>query len=431
MTAVENLITDNFDVWSSSIRQKATTGRGSSKKIELYGVKRLRELILDLAIRGLLVPQNAEDASASELLKEISKQKEELVKQRGLRKPKSLSDVADSETPFTLPEDWSWVRLGSLGLGSTGKTPSTKNLEYFDGDIPFVGPGQISPAGEILKAEKSLTELGMGFSEEAILGDLLMVCIGGSIGKSAISRERIAFNQQINALRPVLILSSYLKIAVSSTAFQKILLDKSTGSATPIINRSKWEELLVPLAPLNEQRRIVTKVDELMALCDALETQQENSITAHQALVEALLSALTNASEKDSFDQAWARISEHFDILFTTEHSIDQLKQTILQLAVMVKLVPQDANDEPASVLLEKIAAEKERLIKDKKIKKQKEFPEITLDEFPIRLPKGWEKARVSELLAEFQNGASSRGDKDGKEIIVLRLADIKDWKVS
>ncbi|MDP0561999.1 MAG: hypothetical protein QS721_06595 [Candidatus Endonucleobacter sp. (ex Gigantidas childressi)] len=127
------------------------------------------------------------------------------------------------------------------------------------------------------------------------------------------------------------------------------------------------------------------KVDELMALCDQLEQQTETSLTAHQTLVETLLNTLltaaqttpTNSGQESSFYQAWNRIAQHFDLLFTTEHSIDQLKQTILQLAVMGKLVPQDPNDEPASVLLEKIAAEKEQLIKDKKIKKQESLPPI------------------------------------------------------
>jgi len=144
-----------------------------------------------------------------------------------------------------------------------------------------------------------------------------------------------------------------------------------------------------------------------MALCDQLEEQQETSITAHQTLVEALLAALTNASEKGQFDQAWARIAEHFNILFPTEHSIDQLKQTILQLAVMGKLVPQDPNDEPASVLLEKIAAEKEQMVRDGKIKKQKKLPEIEESEKPFELPDGWEWANLEQLYILMDAGWS------------------------
>jgi type I restriction enzyme S subunit len=162
-----------------------------------------------------------------------------------------------------------------------------------------------------------------------------------------------------------------------------------------------------------------------MALCDQLEQQTEDSLSAHQTLVETLLNALLDAaqsrddssSKESAFDQAWQRIAEHFDVLFTTEHSIDQLKQTILQLAVMGKLVPQDPNDEPASVLLEKIAAEKERLVKDGKIKKQKALPEIGEDEKPFELPVGWEWSKFG-LVAEFINGDRGKNYPNRNEYV-------------
>ncbi len=131
-----------------------------------------------------------------------------------------------------------------------------------------------------------------------------------------------------------------------------------------------------------------------MALCDQLEQQTETSLLAHQTLVETLLNTLLNA-DQNSFDPAWERIAQHFDILFTTEHSIDQLKQTILQLAVMGKLVPQDPNDEPASVLLEKITAEKEQLIKDKVIKKH---PPVEPIGDIKELPTSWKNIVVQDF---------------------------------
>lgn len=238
-----------------------------------------------------------------------------------------------------------------------------------------------------------------------------MVCIGGSIGKSIICDKRIAFNQQINAITPVQLRAEFLHIAISTKSFFESILDESTGSATPIINRSKWEELLVPVAPLFEQHRIVTKVNELMTLCDQLEQQQETSITAHQTLVETLLATLTNAENdvqdarvsrkaeqpgatnqalttKDGgntenahlqdvgaragpgtinrgeifgIDEAWNRIAEHFDTLFTTEHSIQQLKQTILQLAVMGRLTSPSSKDTSVSHLIDKIYEERSK----------------------------------------------------------------------
>lgn len=161
------------------------------------------------------------------------------------------------------------------------------------------------------------------------------------------------------------------------------------------MSASDLAKFVIPLPPLTEQHRIVAKVDELMTLCDQLEQQTEASIEAHQVLVTTLLDTLTNSADADELMQNWSRISEHFDTLFTTEESIDQLKQTILQLAVMGKLVPQNPDDEPAAELLKRIAEEKAQLVKEKKIKKQKALPPISEDEKPFKLPNGWEWERI------------------------------------
>ncbi|MEI8667210.1 restriction endonuclease subunit S [Pseudoalteromonas sp. B131b] len=163
---------------------------------------------------------------------------------------------------------------------------------------------------------------------------------------------------------------------------------------------------LMPLAipPLAEQHRIVAKVDELMALCDQLEQQTEQSISAHKTLVQVLLNTLTASFDAHEFNQNWARIAEHFDTLFTTEDSIEQLKQAILQLAVMGKLVAQDVNDEPTSKLLKIISDEKKKLISDKSIKKVKELPKLTNEDKLFDLPNGWEWGRFQDIAANVNN---------------------------
>ena len=233
-------------------------------------VDQLKQTILQLAVMGKLVPQDPNDESASELLKKIAAEKANLVKEGKNKKEKLLPIIKEEEKPFAVPEGWCWARLGQLGICSTGKTPSTKQPTFFDGDIPFIGPGQISPTGELLYSEKFVSEEGLCESMEAMAGDLLMVCIGGSIGKAVIADKRLAFNQQINSIRPISVSSKYLFFAVSTDTFYKAVIRQSSGSATPIINRSKWEELLVPVCPEHEQRRIIAKVDELTVLCDQL-----------------------------------------------------------------------------------------------------------------------------------------------------------------
>jgi len=210
------------------------------------------------------------------------------------------------------------------------------------------------------------------------------------------------------------------------------MYDKQVDNARPNLSMANISKFIIPVPPLTEQHRIVAKVDELMLLCDQLEQQTEESLSAHQTLVEVLLATLTDSDSavpvKESFQTNWQRLAEYFDVLFTTEASIEQLKQTILQLAVMGKLVPQNPNDEPASVLLEKIAKEKAQLIADKKIKKQKPLPAITDEEKPFELPSGWGFERLGNLTSRLGSGSTPRGGQSAyvdKGIIFLRSQNI------
>jgi type I restriction enzyme S subunit len=223
------------------------------------------------------------------LLKRIAKEKARLIKEGKIKKQKPLPEITVNEKPFDLPEGWEWIRLGSAGLGSTGKTPSTSNSKYYNGEIPFIGPGQISPEGDISESDKTLTEEGCEYSVITEPSNILMVCIGGSIGKSAIARSKVAFNQQINCIRPLIVDSTYFNAAMKTPHFQAAILDAATGSATPIINRSRWEKLLVALPPLAEQHRIVAKVDELMALCYILQERLNDAQSTQVQLADAIV----------------------------------------------------------------------------------------------------------------------------------------------
>jgi type I restriction enzyme S subunit len=183
------------------------------------------------------------------------------------------------------------------------------------------------------------------------------------------------------------------------------------GIAYPAINDGQFFSGLLPLPPLAEQHRIVVKVDELMALCDQLENQHNNAAEAHEKLVAHLLGTLTQSQNAEDFNANWQRIAEHFDTLFTTETSIDELKQTLLQLAVMGKLVPQDPNDEPASELLKRIQAEKAELIAEGKIKKEKPLASITEEEKPFDLPVGWEWVHLFKIADVISGNAFKSED--------------------
>jgi type I restriction enzyme, S subunit len=245
--------------------------------------------------------------------------------------------------------------------------------------------------------------------KHAYSGDVLL-SVRAPVGPTNIANIKCCIGRGLAALRPLADTPTEYILLVMR-AFQNILESFATGTTFGAVSKQDIEDLIIDVSPLAEQHRIVAKVDELMALCDQLERQTEDSITAHQTLVETLLAGLTESKDAEEFAQNWRRLAEHFDTLFTTEHSIDQFKQTILQLAVMGKLVPQDPNDEPASILLEKIAAEKARMVKEGKIKKQKPLPEIGVAEILNALPQRWEMSRLG-VFTSVGTGSTPARDK-------------------
>ncbi len=346
MAAAEQLITENLDIWTSAVQAKSAAGRGKGNKLELYGIKKLRELILELATNGLLVETDLDGADAY----------------------KKVSDIAD-------------LVMGQAPPGSECNKTGDGTIFVKTGEFGLLYPEVIEWTTKPLKFAKK--------------GDVLICVVGATVGKLNLGID-CAIGRSVAAIRPKEGIETKF-LYYSLMPFTIKIRAKSKGSAQGVIGKAVLNAVELRIPQPEEQNRIVAKVDELMALCDQLEQQQETSITAHQTLVQTLLDALTTASERDGFTAAWARIADHFDTLFTSEWSIDQLKQAILQLAVMGKLVPQDPNDEPASELLKKIAAEKAQLVRGGKVKKQKALPPIEEHEKPFELPMGWTFVRLGE----------------------------------
>ena len=177
--------------------------------------------------------------------------------------------IAEDEIPFDIPENWKWVRLSTIGITQTGNTPSKSHPEYIGIDIPFITPGDILN-GQICYSNQALSLLGKEVARVCCAGSIMQVCIGGSIGKAAITYREVAFNQQINVVSPIACLSEYLFAVMQSAYFTSSMKERAGGTATPIINRGLWDSLLIPLPPLAEQRRIVAKLEEILPLCERL-----------------------------------------------------------------------------------------------------------------------------------------------------------------
>ncbi|MCX4030942.1 restriction endonuclease subunit S [Aeromonas caviae] len=403
--AIENLIDDHLDLWTSAVRPKSSAGRGSNSKLELTGIKKLRELILALAVRGKLVPQDPNDEPASVLLARIAADKARLVKAGKIKKEKQYSAITKTELPSHMPNGWVFERFGNVLINRDfERIPlAVSDREKRKGPYDYYGASGVIDHIDGYLFDKPLLLIG---EDGANL-------INRSTPIAFMARGKYWVNNHahvLDGLNEELLL--YVCLHINAISLEPYI----TGTAQPKMNQAKMNEIILGIPPASEQHRIVAKVDELMALCDQLEQHSESQLAAHQTLVETLLATLTDSSDADELAQNWERLSTHFDTLFTTEASIDALKQTILQLAVMGKLVPQDPADEPASVLLERIATEKAQLVKEGKIKKEKPLPTISEEEKPFELPAGWEWCRLNDLALSSEAGWSPQCESTPRE---------------
>ena len=242
------------------------------EKLEQFNAKfpeDMKKSILQYAIQGKLVDQRSEEGTGEELYRKIQEEKKRLIKEGTIKKEKPLTEIAEDEIPFDIPENWKWVRLSTIGITQTGNTPSKSHPEYIGIDIPFITPGDILN-GQICYSNQALSLLGKEVARVCCAGSIMQVCIGGSIGKAAITYREVAFNQQINVVSPIACLSEYLFAVMQSAYFTTSMKERAGGTATPIINRGLWDSLLIPLPPLAEQRRIVAKLEEILPLCERL-----------------------------------------------------------------------------------------------------------------------------------------------------------------
>ena len=377
------------------------------------GIQRLREMILQLAVQGKLVPQDPTDEPAAVLLTKIQAEKERLIQAGTIKRPKPLPPIQEDEKPFELPNGWEWVRLGEIGDWGAGATPLRSKLSYYGGSIPWFKSGELT-SDYIDKSEETITELALAECSLRLnkKGDVLIAMYGATIGKTSILNVDGTTNQAVCACTPFLKdITKYLLLLLK--AYKPRFISLGSGGAQPNISREKIISTIACFPPLQEIPRIVAKVDALMALCDELEALQQKRAQLQLSTHHAVLESLANAQTPLDLQTAWQRLQAAMPLLFTQPQQIKGLRETILQLAVRGKLVPQDPSDEPAAVLLAKISAEKERLIKQGTIKRQKPLPPIQEDEKPFELPQGWEWVRLMEFATVGTGSTPARDNND------------------
>jgi len=391
------------------------------------GIKRLRELILNLAVQGKLVPQDPNDELASVLLQKIRAEKDRMIAEGKIKKDKSLPAICDDEKPFELPEGWEWVRLPDISHNWGQETPS-QQFTYIDVASVDNLRGEITEDVQVLDAADAPSRARKIVKKGTVIYSTVrpylknIAVIEKNYEPGAIASTAFAILHPHTGIH-----AQFLLTCLRCAYFTDFVSSKMIGVAYPAINDANFFQGVIPLPPLAEQSRIVAKVEELMALCDALEARGQLEDEQHARLTATLFDALAASESAHQLQENWARLAASFDLVLDRPEAIDALEQTLLQLAVRGLLVPQDPADEPACELLKQIRAEKDRLIAEGKLKKDKPMPAITDDEKPFVPPQGWEWARLGDI-STLQGGFAFESGRfiSGGSNQVVRMGNVR-----
>ena len=395
-------------------------------------VPRLRRFILDLAVRGKLVEQDPNDEPASELLKRIGVEKARLVKAELIKRPKQLEAVERDDTEFCIPSSWCWTRLGEV----TSYIQRGKSPKYASADgSPVVSQKCVQWHGLDLDKVRKITYQSLVTYEDIRFlreGDLLWNSTGtGTIGR--IIRlidppEKLVCDSHVTVVRCLFVSSEYIRTWLRTGNVYGLIEERATGSTNQVeLTAQMALNQVVPLPPLAEQPRIVAKVDELMAFCDRLEKARAAREATRDRMAAASLVCL-NAPDPDPaiFRNHAGFALENLAPLTARPNQIKALRQTILNLAVRGKLVEQDPNDEPASELLKRIAAERAVLVKQRQIRREKALNPIDPSEPPFEVSAQWVWSRLGDAVLFTQYGTSRKAHPGASGIPVLTMGNIQ-----
>jgi len=376
------------------------------------GVQKLRELILQLAVQGKLVPHDPNDETAEVLFEKINAERFKLVNERKIKKKVEIS-IEEDEIPYKLPNNWLWVRLVHMfyPISTSNKKIKTSEIEGY-GEYPVIDQGQLFIKGYTNNADLVIKLP----SPVVVFGD-------HTCEIKFVDFDFVAGADGIKILCPIIVYGRYFYWVIRNIKLE----DRGYSRYYKFLLNN-----LFPLPPLEEQKRIVAKVDQLMALSDELEARQQKKHEQRILLNNAALDELLTAPTPEEFAQHWQRICDNFDLLYDAPETVGEFRKAILQLAVQGKLVRQDANDEPAAVLMEKIGAEKESLVKEGKIRKQKAVPPVEGSDGLFELPENWQWDRFANVTLSSEAGWSPQCEKrerEGNEWGVLKVSAVS-WDV-
>lgn len=340
----------------------------------------LKNSILQLAVQGKLVEQRSEEGTARELLEQIKLEKEQLIKDKKIKKSKPLPEITEDEIPFEIPESWEWVRLEDIctKLVDGDHNPPNgvdKKTDYIMASSTNINNNTIVDIEKVRYLTQDIFEKE-NERTQATDGDIFFTSVG-TLGRSCVYKGgyNICFQRSVSVIR-TLILNYYLKYTFDSAYFQYKINREATGTAQKGFYLKQLAMSLIPIPPLEEQRRIVAKIEEIFPYID-------------------------------QYDKAYTKL-ETFNKKFP-----EDMKKSILQMAMQGKLVEQRPEEGTADELYEQIVAEKVQLIKDGKIKKENPLLEITEDEIPFEIPSSWKWVKLNDLCEKIGSGSTPSGGRN------------------
>ena len=369
------------------------------------GVVQLRQMIYQLAVTGSLTPRDDKSTTASHLLFSIEQERQRLIHAKKYKRMLELeSESVRPPKGIILPASWRWSRLLDVGEINPRNSASDDLLAAF---VPMSGVS-LSHRAPIVAETRRWGQIKKGYTHFAN-GDVVLAKITPCFenGKGAVI-EKLPGDAGIGAgttellvFRPIHagVLPAYIYLFLRSPLFMVEGERSMTGTAgQKRIPTDYFATRAFPLPPTEEQARIVVKVDELMALCDQVEAQQQERRNLQNTLRQANLQVLASSQSSNDLQENWQRLQLNFAHLFSVPKDVEDFRLLTMNLAVRGRLTEQRDEDEPSTFLLERIANEQQQLVLDRRMKRPKPLPEIDTTDFPFGLPKGWSWARFPEL---------------------------------
>ncbi|EDP6840062.1 hypothetical protein GN629_01705 [Campylobacter upsaliensis] len=371
---------DELEIYNDKIREKRKNLEKELKTLE-FKLKKAPTRHCETSAGSRGNPQ-----TKHELKSQIQILKKELTK------CKEITPLNLSKAPFEIPNSWAWVKLGDICEIFTGATPKTSNAENFGDFIPFLNPGDIDNNGNVIYSNRGLTEKGLKEARKIEANSILIVCIGGLIGKACLVDRECTCNQQINVAKPFFTEATLLYYFINSAYFQSTIKANSTGTATPIINKNLFEQILIPLPPLCEQQEIVKKLDLLVTLANDFAITKENLKRIEKRIEKSLLKLALEGSLSKLYRRSSPTLSAFNEISTYNDNIKEKRKDLEKKLKICEKELKLEKEKDKKAFLKSQIQ------ILKKEIAKCKEITPLNLSEAPFTIPTSWAWVKLGDI---------------------------------